>query len=129
MIVARLEDACGKHHSEMGEEECLPAQGLLRAGWGALLSESLWALMLCLPKGPTEAHSWALFSLVIHSFNEYKPNTAAPCQMLGWVLGIQGLAKAQSLTLVRWETEILNDSRSEKEFFLKIFRPILEWEG
>ena len=69
-----------------------------RAGWGALLRTS-GPDVLRLPKGPTEAHSWALFSLVIHSFNEYKPNTAAPCQMLGWVLGIQGLAKAQSLLL------------------------------
>lgn len=44
-------------------------------------------------EGTAKAHPWVPLSLVIHSFNKYKLDTAAPCQVLGWVLGAQHLAK------------------------------------
>lgn len=72
---------------EQGEFLFLRASGL----------ESLALICHIYQEGPAKAHAWVPLSLVIHSFNEYKLDTAAPCQVLGWVLGTKSLAKTQSL--------------------------------
>lgn len=84
---------------EMGGGGTLLGQELAkRVGWGVPLSKSFLCRvtgfdMSHLPRVPAKGHPWVPLSLVIHSLNKYKPDTAAPCQVLVQVLGTQSLAK------------------------------------
>lgn len=71
----------GQPHSKMGEGSARQGRGWLRECGGEFLflraSGPGPDCHICL-EGPAKAHDWAPLGLVIHSFNKYKLNMAAP---------------------------------------------------